>query len=136
MVLRKWDPLREMNNMLSRRPGKGYGSGAVWSPAVDIYENDKCVVINVEVPGIPANDIRVIVENNILTLTGERRFSNEGAWEHCLRVERDYGPFSRSFAISRAIRPDKISAGFKDGILKIIVPKKEQDSKPIQVGNA
>src|SRR5216110_2659260 len=142
MSLIRWDPFREFNTMPARPAlfGKDWDaplSTTAWNPSVDIFENDNEVVFKAELPGMNAKDIDVKLENNILTLKGKRRFEKETKEENYHRIEREYGTFSRSFAMPAAVNGDKVTAEYKDGILKIVLPKKEETkSKPIKVAAA
>ena len=140
MSLVKWDPFREFNT-LNERLGNFFGRGwdgpastTAWNPSVDIFENDNEVIFKAELPGMNAKDIEVKLENNILTLRGERRFEKETKEENYHRIEREYGTFSRSFAMPTAVDADKVTAEYKDGVLKVALPKKEEiKSKPIKI---
>jgi HSP20 family protein len=103
-----------------------------WSPAVDIYEQDGNIVLKAELPGIEPKDVDVRVENNILTLRGERRVDQEVQKESYQRVERSYGAFTRSFTLPTVVDSDNIKAEFKDGVLRMTLPKKEE-AKPKQI---
>jgi HSP20 family protein len=132
MSLIKWDPFRELNlfpGSFSRFLDKDWDkaiSTTVWNPSVDIYETDSDIVVKVEVPGMSAKDFDVRIESNVLILKGERKFEKETKEENYHRVERSYGSFSRSFALPTGVKEDKIAAEYKDGILKISLPKKEE----------
>jgi HSP20 family protein len=143
MALIRWDPLRELSIMQDRMnrmfedAGRGWrgdepSSTTTWSPAVDIYETDTDITVNAELPGVDRKDIGLNLEKNVLTLKGERRFEKETKQENYHRVERAYGGFSRSFSIPAIVDEEKIRAEYKDGILKISLPKKEQ-VKPKQI---
>ena len=132
MSLIKWDPFRELNmfpgrfgRFLDKDWEKGM-STTEWNPSVDIFENDSDLVVKVEVPGMNAKDFDLRIENNVLMLKGERKFEKETKDENYHRVEREYGSFSRSFALPTAVKEDKVTAEYKDGILKIVLPKKEE----------
>ena len=140
MSLIRWDPFREFNALPGRFGGffgKGWEaplSTTAWNPSVDILENDNEVVVQAELPGMNAKDIEVRLENNVLMLKGERNFEKETKEENYHRVEREYGTFSRSFALPSAVNEDKVTAEYKDGILKIVMPKKEETKpKPIKI---
>jgi HSP20 family protein len=108
-----------------------------WNPSVDIFENENEVVFKAELPGMNAKDIEVKLENNVVTIKGERQFEKETKEENYHRVEREYGTFSRSFALPTAVNGDKVTAEYKDGILRIILPKKEEiKPKPIRIAAA
>jgi HSP20 family protein len=132
MSLIKWDPFRELN-MFPVRFGRFLDkdwekamSTTAWNPSVDIFENDSDIVVKVEAPGMNAKDFDLRIENNVLMVKGERTFEKETKEENYHRVEREYGSFSRSFALPTAVKEDKVTAEYKDGILKIVLPKKEE----------
>jgi HSP20 family protein len=99
---------------------------------VDIFENEGNLVLKAELPGIEPKDVDVRVENNVLTLRGERKFENEVKREQYHRVERAYGTFSRSFTLPNVVDTDKIKAEFKDGVLRVTLPQREE-AKPKQI---
>ena len=103
-----------------------------WHPVVDIYENDDNIVITAELPGVDKKDISVDVNGRILTLKGERSADNEVKEDNYYRKERSYGKFERSFTLPADVDPDKVKADFKDGILKLDIPKPEAH-KPKQI---
>jgi HSP20 family protein len=103
-----------------------------WSPSVDIFETEGEIVVKAELPGMDRKDIALHLENNVLSIRGERRFEKETKEENYHRIERSYGNFSRSFSIPATVDEEKIRADYKDGVLKIILPKKEQ-AKPKQI---
>src|ERR1700754_5210297 len=103
-----------------------------WAPAVDIYENEHELVVNADLPGVEAKDLDIRIENNILTIRGERRFEKKVNEDNYLRVERAYGSFSRSFSLSNTVNPDGIKADYQNGVLTLNVPKREED-KPKQI---
>jgi HSP20 family protein len=96
-----------------------------WSPAVDIVENENDLVLKADVPGIEPNDIDIRMENGTLTIKGERKFENNPTDQGYHRIERSYGSFARSFALPDSIDPEKVKAEFKNGVLAVILPKKE-----------
>lgn len=100
-----------------------------WAPAVDIYEGDGELVVEAELPGLEKGDIKVNVEDGVLTLKGERKLSKETKEENYHRVERAYGAFTRSFALPDTVDAEKISAKHKDGVLRVSLPKKPE-AKP------
>jgi HSP20 family protein len=114
------------------RTGDEALSSAIWSPAVDIYETANEVVVKAELPEVNQNDIDIQVENNTLTLRGERKFDKETKQENFHRIERAYGVFSRSFTLPSTVDQERIKADYKDGILRISLPKREA-SKPKQI---
>jgi HSP20 family protein len=104
---------------------EGVLTAADWTPAVDILEGENEIVVKAELPGVDAKDIAVNVDNNVLTVKGERRFEKEVKKENYTRMERMYGTFSRSFALPTFIDPATVRAQYKDGLLNITLPKKE-----------
>ena len=140
MSLIRWDPFRDLSTLPVRFGGllgedwKLPMATTAWNPLVDIFENDNEVVIKAELPGMNAKDIEVRLENNVLMLKGERRFERETKEENYHRIEREYGTFSRSFALPTAVNGDKVAAEYKDGVLKIVLPKREETKpKPIRI---
>src|SRR5262245_35650266 len=143
MSLIKWDPFREFNALNERATnflGRNFDaplSTTVWNPSVDIFENDNEIVLKAELPGMDVKDIEVRLENNVLALKGERRFEKEAKEENYHRIEREYGAFSRAFTLPAAVNVDKATAEYKEGILKVTVPKKEEvKPKPIKIAAA
>jgi HSP20 family protein len=116
------------------RPEESALSTGIWSPPVDIYETETDVILKAELPEVNQKDIDIQVENNTLTLKGERKFEKETKKENFHRVERAYGTFTRSFTLPNAIDQEKIRADYKDGVLKITMPKREETrAKQIRV---
>ncbi len=103
-----------------------------WVPACDIYETDKDIVVKAELPGLKKEEVFVSIENNVLMLRGERKFTDEVKRENFHRVERTYGEFLRSFTLPTFVDTTKILAEFKDGILMVTLPKREE-AKPKQI---
>ena len=103
-----------------------------WNPTVDIYDNDENIVIKAELPGIEKKDIVIDVKDGVLTLKGERSLDNEVKEKKYYRRERMFGKFERVFRLPADVDPEKISADYKDGILKIDIPKPEEQ-KPKQI---
>jgi HSP20 family protein len=146
MAMMRWDPFRELGllqdrmNRLFEDAGRGWradepSATTSWSPAVDIYETEGEIIVQAELPGVERNDITLNLENNVLTLKGERRFEKETKQENYHRIERSYGTFSRTFSIPAIVNDEKIRADYKDGILKIALPKKDQvKPKQIKIG--
>lgn len=96
-----------------------------WTPGVDIYETENELVLKVDVPGVNQKDIDIRLENGTLTIKGERQFENKSEGQGYHRIERSYGSFARSFALPETVDPDKIRAEYKDGVLTVLVGKKE-----------
>jgi HSP20 family protein len=141
MSLVRWDPFRDllsmqdrMNRLFSDVFGRTTGEEATgaWLPAVDIYEEGDNLILQAEVPGVAKNDLDVRVENNVLTLSGERRQQKEVRDEQFHRLERAYGKFVRSFTLPVGIDTDKIKAEFRDGLLTLTLPKVEE-AKPKRI---
>ncbi|HEV2521466.1 MAG TPA: Hsp20/alpha crystallin family protein [Candidatus Acidoferrales bacterium] len=103
-----------------------------WAPAVDIYETPNELVVKADLPDVNEKDIDVRVENNLLTIRGERKFEKSVSEENFLRVERTYGSFSRSFSLPNTVNAEGIGAQYKNGVLTVTLPKREE-SKPRQV---
>lgn len=103
-----------------------------WNPRVDIYDNDNAIVIKAELPGVDKKDIEVDLKDHVLTLKGERSYENEVKEENYYRKERAFGKFHRAFSLPADLDPDKIKADFKDGVLKIDIPKPEE-KKPKKI---
>ena len=138
MKLTKWDPFREMENMFDRYtkvlkwPRGGSREMMTtddWAPRVDIAETDKEFIINAEIPDVKKEDVKVMVDNGTLTISGERKQEKEEKGKKFHRVERFYGSFSRSFTLPNNVDESKIEASFKDGMLNLTVPKTEE-TKP------
>ncbi len=137
MTLQRFDPFRElitlqnrMNSLFSEagllpRPGAEDQATAMWSPAVDIYETEKEIVLKAELPDIKQEDIRVSVDNNRLSVTGERKFESEVKRENYHRIERAYGSFARTFSLPPTVDQENIRAEYKQGVLTISLPKRE-----------
>ncbi len=134
------DPFRHMEDRLRRffegfeprTTGEENWSLATWAPACDIYETDNEIVLKAELPEVKKEDVRVSIENNLLTIRGERKFSEETKKENYHRVERSYGEFMRSFTLPSFIDASKVNAEFKDGLLRVTLAKREE-AKPKQV---
>jgi len=107
-------------------------SVAVWTPPVDIYETDNEVVVRADLPGVDQRDLDIRLENNVLTIKGERKMEQEAKEDNYHRIESAYGTFVRSFTLPAIVEEDKIKAEYKNGVLKIVLPKKEQ-AKPRQI---
>ena len=143
MAIIRWDPfrdlvtLREKMNRLFEEAYSSRGSEkdlitSTWTPSVDIYETDHELVLTAELPGIEDSDINIELEDNTLTLKGERKFEKEIKEENYHRIERAYGSFARSFSLPPNIEQEKISAEHEIGILKITIPQKPQ-TKPKKI---
>ena len=140
-VLTRWDPFREFSTLQDRMNRLFRDSYAdqeealttsTFAPAVDVYEDEHNITLSIEVPGIEEKDIDVRVENNMLTVHGERKFEKEQKEENFRRVERQYGSFTRSFSVPNTVDTDSIQASYDKGILKIQLAKKAE-AKPKQI---
>jgi HSP20 family protein len=136
MTLVKWEPFRDLMAMqdrmtrlidetLSRIMKEEVGKG-VWSPPVDILERGNEVVLKMDLPGVSQNEIEVRVEENILIVQGERRFMKEALDESYIQIERPYGTFRRTFNIPRMIDHEGIKASYKEGVLQVVLPKRQE----------
>ena len=103
-----------------------------WAPAVDIYETENELVLKADLPDVELKDIDVRVENQTLTIAGERKFEKNDAVKGYHRLERSYGRFTRSFAVPSSFDTENIAAGYKNGVLSVSLPKKEA-AKPRQI---
>ena len=103
-----------------------------WAPAVDIFETEHELVVKADLPDIKPEELDIRVENNILTIRGERKFEKQVNEDNYLRVERAYGSFSRSFSLANTVNSDAIKAEYKDGVLTLTIPKREE-AKPKQI---
>jgi HSP20 family protein len=138
----RWEPTRELASMeidrLNRMFANFYGDSLDrgWMPAVDIYETDQHeVVLKAELPEVKREDINITFENGVLTIRGERKHDDDVKRDNFQRMERHYGPFSRSFTLPATIDPSRISANHKDGVLTIRLPQHDAAKpKQIQVG--
>ena len=140
-VLTRWDPFREFSTLqdrMNRLFRDSYGdreealTTSTFAPPVDVYEDEHNVTLKIEVPGIDEKDIDVRIENNTLTVHGERKFEKEEKEENFRRVERRYGGFTRSFTLPNTIDAEKVQATYDKGILKVQLAKKAE-AKPKQI---
>jgi HSP20 family protein len=103
-----------------------------WAPAVDIFETEHELVVKADLPDVNPQDLDIRVENNILTIRGERKFDNKVSEDNYLRVERAYGSFSRSFSLANSVNSEAIKADYQNGVLMLSIPKREE-AKPKQI---
>ncbi len=140
MAIVRWEPLRNLvaaqsefdrflREAFSPVTGEGEVSTRTWAPAVDIYEDGDNLVLKAELPGINPDDVEIRVEDNTLYLKGERKFEKDVKEQNYHRVERSYGTFTRSFSLPNSVDADKVAANYKDGVLTLTMPKKEE-AKP------
>jgi HSP20 family protein len=140
MAIARWDPFREVV-ALQNRFNSLFGSfaenespltTASFIPAVDVYEDEKKVVLKLEVPGIEEKDLDIRVENHTLTVKGERKFSGEEKEENFHRIERRYGSFYRSFTLPSTVDTENVDAKYENGVLKLEL-KKKPEAQPKQI---
>jgi len=134
----RWDPFKELeeisdrfNRIFGRLPARREGGReamtvADWAPTVDITEDDKEYLIKAEIPEVDKKDVKVTVQDGVLTLTGERKQEKEEKGKKFHRIERSYGSFVRSFTLPYDVSEDKLKAEFKDGMLLVHLPKAEK----------
>lgn len=130
-LMRFQDDLSRSTNPRAQQP-REHVSSRVWSPAVDVYEDADAIVIKADLPGMKQEEIDIEMNNEILSIKGERKFEDEQRRDKYVRVERQYGVFQRSFTIGIPIEADKIKATYKNGILELTLPKAEA-TKPRKV---
>ena len=147
MPLAHWDPVREllalqerMNRLIDQTLSRTHSEGDLstsgsWSPAVDVYESDTSLVLQAELPDVDQQDIEVRVDEDRVTLRGERRLKQPLSEKQFLRMERSYGPFNRTFALPASVDADRVTAEFKRGVLTVTLPKQESEkSRQIPIG--
>ena len=146
MAIVRWEPFRDLMSLQERmnrlfdesyrgtRTGNSdeWALGGSWAPAVDIYEQDGNIVMKAELPGVDPKAVDIRLENNTLTLRGERHIDKDVKQDNYHRVERAYGAFSRSFTLPTVVDQGNIKAEYKDGVLKLTLPKREE-AKPRQI---
>lgn len=150
MAITRWDPFRDVlslqnrMNSLFQEFNRGNDGGdlmttASFVPPVDIYEDEHKITLKLEVPGMKESDLDIQLENNVLTVKGERKLENEEKEENFHRIERRYGSFYRSFTIPNTVNPDSVKADYDAGVLRIQLEKRAE-AKPkqikVQVGSA
>jgi HSP20 family protein len=137
----RWDPFRNLStlqeqvNRLFETSYRGRGDNSAlttWAPAVDIYETENELVLKADLPDVDQKDLDIQIENNMLTIRGERKFDHEVKEDNYLRIERTYGAFSRSFSLPNTVNAEAIKAEYKNGVLRVELPKRAE-SKPRQV---
>ena len=143
-TLAKWNPFRELDTLQSRLGGL-FGRGtlgttgesianAEWAPLVDVSEDEKEYLITAELPDMQREDVKVTAENGTLRICGERKFEEEKKGQRFHRIERAYGSFERCFSLPEGAKADSVTAEYKNGVLKVHVPKTEaQKPKPIEI---
>jgi HSP20 family protein len=142
MAIVRWSPFRDLmgiqqevnrlfDDLITRRTETG-AEGAVWVPAVDVSESADAIRVKVEAPGVAKDDFKISVQNNVLTIRGEKKMEKETTEENYHRVERVYGSFFRAVELPSAVQTDKVNANYKDGVLTISLPKSEE-AKPKEI---
>ena len=145
----KYDPFRELRSLQDEMtrlftgvmPSGGFNredmTHGSWAPSVDIYEDKENLVLEAELPGMNREDFEISVENNILTLKGERKFEKKTEGDSYHRVERSYGTFTRSFTLPQSVTADGASADFENGVLRVSLPKREETkARKIEISGA
>lgn len=142
MNLVAYDPFRELRSLqdeVNRVFSSSFNRGGdnelmrgAWSPSVDIYENKDQIVLEAELPGMRPEDVNISVENNVLTIHGERKFEKKDEQDNFHRVERSYGSFTRSFTLPPTVAADSADALFENGVLKLTLAKREE-AKPRRI---
>ena len=148
MAIVRYDPFRDLRslqeevnrlfstNMTRAFDDEGIGRGA-WAPSVDIYENKDQIVLEAELPGMKQEDFDLSIENNVLTLRGERRFEKTDETDNYHRVERSYGAFTRSFTLPQTVSAEGATAEYNNGVLRVTLPKREETkARRIEVSGA
>jgi HSP20 family protein len=127
-----------LQEQINRIFGEGVGNTGMesnltpWAPAVDIYETENELVVKADLPDVNPQNLDIRVENNILTIRGERKFESKVNEDNYLRIERAYGSFSRSFSLANSVKTDAIKADYQNGVLTLSLPKREE-VKPKQI---
>jgi len=139
-VITRWDPFRDLaalQNRMNRLFEEQYGgredlTTGAFVPPVDIYEDEHGITLKLEVPGVDQKDLDIKVENNVLSVSGERKFEKEEKEENFHRVERRYGSFTRSFTLPNTVSTEDVQADYDSGVLKIRLAKRAE-AKPKQI---
>jgi len=140
-ILNRWEPFRgtTLPDQLSRvfsnlldRTDSQESNLTTWAPAVDIYETEHELVVKADLPDVDPKNLDIRVENNLLTIRGERKFESQVNENNYLRIERAYGSFARSFALANTVNAEAIKADYQNGVLSLTIPKREE-AKPKQI---
>jgi HSP20 family protein len=144
MTIVRWEPLRELSSLQSEmnrlfntvfdQPAGGHANGGVrrWIPAMDLVETADNFVLRADLPGMSEEDLKIEVEDNVLTISGERKSEHQDGEQGFYRVERAFGSFSRSLTLPNGVDAGAVTAGFDRGVLEVRIPKPEQ-SKPRRI---
>lgn len=142
MNLIAYDPFRELRSLqeevnrvfsssFNRSGETGLGRSS-WNPSVDIFENKDQIILEAELPGLSPDDVNISIENNVLTIHGERRFEKKDEGDNFHRVERSYGSFTRSFTLPPTVSSENVAANFDNGVLRLELAKREE-AKPRRI---
>lgn len=144
-MLTRWEPFRDLATLQDRIDRifedtfgrvRGFGEESLdsrtWAPAVDILEKEQELLLRADLPGVDPKDVEINVQNNTLTLRGERKFESDVKEDNFHRVERVYGSFVRSFALPQSVDTDKVEADYRNGVLEVRLPKRAE-AKPKQI---
>ncbi len=142
-LLTRWDPFRELTSLhdqMNRLFRESYGPSqseeslttGAFIPPVDVYEDEHAIILKMEVPGIDQKDIDIRLENNVLSVRGERKFEKDEKEENFHRVERRYGSFTRSFTLPNTVDMENVNADYENGVLKVKLAKRAE-AKPKQI---
>ena len=146
MTIVRWEPLRELSSLQTEMnrlfntvfdapaPGNG-GQARRWVPAIDLLETQEHFVLRADLPGMREEDVSIELEDNVLTVSGERKAEHEDRQEGYYRVERAFGSFSRSLTLPKGIDPESVAAEFANGVLEVRIPKPEE-RKPRKISIA
>ncbi|HEY8561756.1 MAG TPA: Hsp20/alpha crystallin family protein [Pyrinomonadaceae bacterium] len=144
MNIIKYDPFREMRSLqdeVNRLFASSFSRGSssesdlmrgAWTPSVDIFENQNEIVLEAELPGMKPEDVNISIENNVLTIHGERKFEKKDEGDNFHRVERSYGGFTRSFTLPPTVSSENANAEFENGVLRLTLAKREE-AKPRRI---
>ena len=147
MAIVRWEPFRELSSLQTEMnrlfnaafdtsPG-GNGGNRRWAPAMDLLETDEHFVLRADLPGMTEADVNIELEDNVLTVSGERKAEHEEKREGFYRVERAFGSFSRSLTLPKGVDAESVTAGFDNGVLEVRIPKPEQRKpRKITIGTA
>jgi HSP20 family protein len=142
----RWEPFRELSSLQTEMnrlfnaafdTPAGNGGARRWTPAMDLVETGEHFVLRADLPGLTESDVNIELEDNVLTVSGERKSEHESKGEGFYRVERSFGSFSRSLTLPKGIDPEGVTAEFENGVLEVRVPKPEQRKpRKIAIGSA
>jgi len=141
MTIIRWEPLRELSTLQSEMnrlfntafdAPQGNSGGQRWMPSMDLVETAEGYVLRADLPGVKQDDVKLEVEDNVLTIAGERRAEHTESTEGYVRLERAFGSFARTLTLPRGVDAEAVTAAFADGVLEVHVPKPEQ-AKPRRV---